>query len=103
VSLAVQVDLPDSCHYVGDWGQPMLVGNTAYVNTQFWAITNMMCFPIVITVSTNYSLGTLPPGNYNFYLLAWGMAVKAEAFSVSEPGPPRLSILRLNSSQVRLS
>lgn len=103
VSVAVQVALPDTCHYVGNWGQPMLVGNTAYVDTQFWVLTNMICFPVIITVSTNYSLGTLSPGNYNFYFLAWGVAVKEEAFSVPEPSPPHLGILRLSSSQARLS
>ncbi len=103
VSVAVQVDLPNSCHYVGSWGQPVLAGNAAYVDTQFWAITNMMCFPVIISVSTNYYLGALPLGDYTFYFRAWGMTVKAEPFRVSAPGVPRLSILRLSNAQARLS
>ncbi len=103
VSVAVEVLLPDTLHYVGGWGQPMLVGNTAYADTQFWVITNMVGFPVIIPVSTNYSLGMLPPGNYSFCFRAWGVTVKTEGFSVAGPSPPRLRILRLSSSQARLS
>lgn len=101
VSVAVDVALPDSCHSVSNWGQPLLVGDRVYVDAQFlrWPL---ICFPVIITVSTNYGLGTLPPGNYYFHFLAWGVEVKAEAFSVPEPSPPRLIISRLSSSQARL-
>jgi hypothetical protein len=103
VSVTVAVDLPDSCYYVGGWGQPTLVGSIAYVDTQFWVQRIWYCLPMVTTVSTNYSLGALLPGNYSFYLLVWGFQVKAAAFSVPEPSPPRLTISRLSDSQVRLS
>jgi hypothetical protein len=103
VSVSVAVDLPDSCHYVGDWGQPTLIGNIANVDTQFWVITNLMCFPVIIAVSTNYNLGALSPGDYTFYFRVWGFQVKARAFSVPEPSPPSLSISRLTDSQARLS
>ncbi len=103
MSVAVQVDLPDSCPYVGSWGQPMLLRNIAYVDTQFWVVTNIMCSMAIFPVSRDYDLGPLPPGNYTFYFRAWGMTVKAEAFLVPEPSSPRLSILRLSNPQAGLS
>ncbi len=103
VSVSVAVDLPDSCYYLGDWGQPVLVGNIAYADTQFWVNRIWYCLPMVTTVSTNYSLGPLSPGDYTFYFRVWGCQVKAEAFSVPEPSPPCLSISRLSDSQARLT
>jgi hypothetical protein len=102
VSVTVSVDLPDTCHYVGSWGQPVLDGNSVYVDAQFW-LSYSYCFPVITTVSTNYSFGTLPAGNYTFSFRAWGTLIKTQAFSVPEPGPPRLNILRLTNSQVRIS
>ena len=103
VSVSVAVRFPNYCYSVTDWGQPVIVGNIAYVDTQvrwfFW----LFCPDAVLTVSTNYDLGSLPPGNYTFYFLAWGEQVKGEAFSVPEPGPPRLSISALSAAQARLS
>jgi len=99
VSVAVTVDLPNSCVSVGNWGQPLLLGNIVSVDAQFWTEVGMECMDIVTTVSTQYNLGTLPPGNYNFVFGAWGVTVKTQAFSVSVPEPPRLPI---RASQVEL-
>jgi hypothetical protein len=98
VSVAVSVDLPDTCHSVGNWSQPLLLGNSVYVDAQFWRMP-LICLPVIITVSTQYNLGTLPPGNYSFVFRAWGTTVKTQAFSVPVPDPPRLSI---RVSQVEL-
>lgn len=100
MSVAVTVNLPDSCKSVGDWGQPLLLGNTVSVDAQFWS-EGMWCLETITTVSTQYNLGTLPPGNYNFVFGAWGVTVKTQAFSVPVPEPPRLSI-RASQSQVEL-
>src|SRR5437899_94886 len=78
----VNVNLPDTCHYVGDWGQAFRVGNSFQVDGQFWRATNLGCFFVIVPVSTQYNLGALAPGNYDFIFSAWGSPVKAERFSV---------------------
>jgi hypothetical protein len=99
VSVKVNVDLPDTCCYVGDWGQPMLVGNSVYVDAQFWVITDEACAEVITPVWTNYDLGMLSPGNYNFVFEAWGTLIKTQVFLV----PVRLSIRALQAeSQVQL-
>ncbi len=88
VTMAVSVDLPDTCHHVGDWGQPLIVGTNVYVDAQFW-VTNIVCLPVVMTVSNNYALSELPPGDYTFSFQVWGNVVKSQAFSVPPPSPPQ--------------
>jgi hypothetical protein len=97
VSVVCSVDLPDTCKSVGTWGQPVLLGNTVSVDAQFWSAP-VGCLPMVMTVTNQYNLGPLPPGNYNFVFGASGTTVKTQAFSV--PGP-RLSA-RLSGAQVEL-
>ncbi len=87
VNVTVSVDLPDACHSVSDWGQPIMVGTNVYVDAQFW-VTNTICAQVVTTISTNYSLGTLAPGDYTFSFQVWGNRVKSQEFSVPEPSPP---------------
>lgn len=103
VSVAVRVNLPTPCHYVGDWGQPIVVGQNVLVDTQFWVITNMNCIQVITPVSTNYNLGTLPAGDYSFVFRVWGKTVKTQPFSVLATNLPNLGIVALNNSQGRIS
>ena len=98
VSVTVGVDYGSTCLSVGDWGQPQRVGNIVFVDAQFW-LWSGVCLPVMMYYSTQYNLGMLAPGNYNFVFQAWGTTVKTQAFSVPEPEPPRLSI---RVSQVEL-
>ncbi len=103
VSITVNVDLPDPCHYVGDWGQTQLVGQNVSVDAQFWDKTNVVCAQVITPVSTNYDLGTLPPGDYTVVFQVWGRTVKTLAFSVfGSPSPPNLNILKLDASTAQL-
>ncbi|MCX6875856.1 MAG: SUMF1/EgtB/PvdO family nonheme iron enzyme [Verrucomicrobia bacterium] len=87
VSVGVDMWLPDPSYSVGDWGQPQRSGNTVSVNAQFWRQPGGAWIQIIIPVGTQYNLGTLPPGNYNFVFRAWGSTVKTLAFSVPAPTP----------------
>jgi hypothetical protein len=106
VSVTVEVVLPDACRYVGDWGQPLLFGNTVYVDAQFWRKVNVYCAQVISTVATQYDLGPLPPGDYIFVFQVWDTTVKMRSFSVPapepEPGPELLSISASVESQVEL-
>ena len=101
-SVSVSVDLPDGCHSVGDWGRPVQIGNAVSVDSQFWWL-NMICFPVVNTVSTNYNLGALAPGAYTFSFSAWGTPIGSEAFSVPGSTGSGLTIRRISDSQARIS
>jgi hypothetical protein len=100
VMTAVSVDLPNPCMSV-NWGQASLSGNTVFVNAQFsWSA--LICAQVITTVSTQYNLRTLPPGNYNFVFEAWGTQVQTQAFSVLAP-QPTLKIVQDGRGQGRLS
>lgn len=99
VSVAVRVDLPDTCRYVGSWGQPVIQGNTVFVDAEFLEIVRV-CHTVIVPVRTQYDLGHLSPGNYNFVFAASQIPIKSQAFSVPEPAAPLLSI---RVSQVELS
>ena len=80
VFVLASVDLPDSCHFVGDWGPVQRVGNSFNVDAQFWVVS-AICFPVVLTVSTQYNLGSLAPGNYTFVFRSWGFVRATQPFS----------------------
>ncbi len=81
VSVSVEVSLPDTCFSLGNWGRPRRFANSYIVDAQFYE-TSSYCLCIVLSVSTNYSLGPLPPGNYSFHFRAWGTCVRTQEFSV---------------------
>jgi hypothetical protein len=100
VSVMVSVTLPSPspCYSVSNWGQPLLLGNSVSVDAQFWS-SNAVCPTVLSDVSTQYNLGSLPPGDYRFVFGAWGVTVKTQAFSV----PVFLSIGTLQAaSQIPL-
>jgi hypothetical protein len=101
VSVIVNVTLPQPspCCSVSNWGQPLLLGNSVWVDAQFWRSSLVPCPAVLSLVTTQYDLGPLPPGDYGFVFGAWGVAVKTQAFSV----PVLLSISTLQAdSQIQL-
>ena len=86
LSVEVSVDLPSTCESVGTWGQPVLVGNRLLVDAQFWS-RPLICLPVLIGVSTQYNLGSLLPGSYDFVFKVWGNTVETKLVTVPMPVP----------------
>ncbi len=98
VSVRVGVQLPDTCRSLGNWGRPRRFANSFIVDAEFHE-TFWGCLCIVLSASTNYDLGRLPPGNYSFLFRAWGTCVRTQEFSV-----PLIASIRASQgdSQVHL-
>lgn len=96
--VSVNVDLPDACHAVSSWGRATRIGNTIHIDTEF-VRREGICTQAIVPVATTYELGALPPGEYQFVFKAWGSEVKTLTFSIM----PRLQIMPLGSSKVRIS
>jgi hypothetical protein len=78
-----QVDLPSSCHEVWAWGTPSRSGPVIEAEAQFRQVSGV-CLPAVFTASHTFDLGSLPPGDCEFRLLAGSVVVQRLRFSTPE-------------------
>lgn len=85
VRARVSVTLPTPCHEVGSWGNPARTASTISADAQFWVDPAVACIQIIWEEHTEYDLGPLPPGAYQFVFRAWGQSLAAKAFTVSSP------------------
>ena len=76
VAVRVDVDLPDPCHKVASWGEPVRTGSRFRAESGFYVSLQTVCPMIVVSLSHTYELGDLSPGDYEFVFSASGTVLK---------------------------
>ena len=94
----IELYFPDTGYSVTDWGQLVRTGNELSVDIKVerWTGDSEARGSIV---DHDYGPVTLSPGSYSFVVKIYGMTVKTQSFSTSEPSAPAPKLLTEDNSE----